>query len=831
MKINYRRDTLLAAAAAVILSLPMSAQAANRWWDGSNAGGTGDGASDGGTATWDISTNNWDQGNTLDRVAWGNGNNDTAIFAGTAGTVSLSTNITVGGLQFDTASYIITGNTLTFGAAGSIVANANATISSVIAGSVSITNSGTGTLTLSGANTHSGTTTINEGTLKLQGGAFSTTTRNYSIASGAVLNLDGSSINKLPAGTSTISGAGTLRLTGGIVFGNTVSGGTFNLSLGPGALIDVQAGASMQNGGWNAFNWAANSAQLNVDGNFNMGDNSATVDALTGSGTITKGWDANTRVLTVGIANGSGTFSGTIANSVGVIALTKTGTGTQTLSGANTYTGGTTVNAGTLQVPSTGSLSNSITVGSAGTLTIRAGGSTTRTVANAITLNGGTLQGGVSDNVAAVSILSGAGTASSFVDANGVTIILKGSGTSNTTANLTLASGVTVTGANQLLVGGGGGGGGGRASRKDGGGGGGGFTVLTTGNLSGTLALIAGGGGTAGFTTATAGQGAGGAGNTSSIGATTASGGTGAAPSGGTPTGKGGDSGKIISGITNLYLGAASTQNETGGGGAGSSQNGAANISTIGGAGGAGTQITTGVVGLSGYLVSNTFGGGGGGGANAGGGAGGTGGGGAGGTSFGAAGTDVLGGGGGGGANGTSGPGGNGGAGSLAIQYAYNSIAAAGTLTLNGGITLGSGSTSTLDAYGSGGLIDITTNAITGSGGVNIVSSASPGGVVRFSVANTYTGTTSVSNGVLELMRPDALASNTAVNISTTTGAKIHLNFSGTVTVKSLTINGELMTRNKVYSSANLPIAFVLGDGLLYTLEGVPPKGTLIGVF
>jgi autotransporter-associated beta strand protein len=167
----------------------------------------------------------------------------------------------------------------------------------------------------------------------------------------------------------------------------------------------------------------------------------------------------------------------------------------------------------------------------------------------------------------------------------------------------------------------------------------------------------------------------------------------------------------------------------------------------------------------------------------------------------------------------------------LAIQYAYNSNVAAGTLTLNGGITLGSGSTSTLDAYGSGGLIDITTNAITGSGGVNIVSSASPGGVVRFSVANTYTGTTSVSNGVLELMRPDALASNTAVNISTTTGAKIHLNFSGTVTVKSLTVNGELMTRNKVYSSANLPIAFVLGDGLLYTLEGVPPKGTLIGVF
>ena len=151
-----------------------------------------------------------------------------------------------------------------------------------------------------------------------------------------------------------------------------------------------------------------------------------------------------------------------------------------------------------------------ITVNSLDSYTIAVGSSATRTLSDAITLGGGTLKGGVMDNVATVSGLSGAGTSSTFVDANGVTIVLKGSGTTNTTANLILASGVTVTGANQLLVGGGGGGGGGRGSRNDGGGGGGGFTVLATGNLSGTLALTAGGGGTAGFTTSTAGLGAGG---------------------------------------------------------------------------------------------------------------------------------------------------------------------------------------------------------------------------------------------------------------------------------------------------------------------------------
>jgi fibronectin-binding autotransporter adhesin len=93
-----------------------SAQAASLYWDGPHSGGVGDGASDGGSSTWDTTTLNWDQGSSLDRVAWSNANNDTAIFAGTAGTVSVGTGITIGGLQFDTASYIVQSNILTWGA-------------------------------------------------------------------------------------------------------------------------------------------------------------------------------------------------------------------------------------------------------------------------------------------------------------------------------------------------------------------------------------------------------------------------------------------------------------------------------------------------------------------------------------------------------------------------------------------------------------------------------------------------------------------------------------------------------------------------------------------
>ena len=54
--------------------------------------------------------------------------------------------------------------------------------------------------------------------------------------------------------------------------------------------------------------------------------------------------------------NASTTFAGVLANGSGTVALTKTGTGTLTLSGANTYTGGTTLTGGVIRVQSNGAL-------------------------------------------------------------------------------------------------------------------------------------------------------------------------------------------------------------------------------------------------------------------------------------------------------------------------------------------------------------------------------------------------------------------------------------------------------------------------------------------
>jgi len=125
-------------------------------------------------------------------------------------------------------------------------------------------------------------------------------------------------------------------------------------------VIDLQAGASMA-GYYQGFRWTGNQSTLNVDGTLELWDgNQVTAGPLTGAGTITKGTAVTPQTLTVGSGNGSGTFSGTIVNPAGTIALTKTGTGTQTLSGNNRYSGGTTVSNGVLLV--NGSITGSVSV-------------------------------------------------------------------------------------------------------------------------------------------------------------------------------------------------------------------------------------------------------------------------------------------------------------------------------------------------------------------------------------------------------------------------------------------------------------------------------------
>jgi len=273
------------------------------------------------------------------------------------------------------------------------------TVSSIIAGNDGLQKTGTGQLTLSGDNTYTGTTTISAGTLRLEENAFSTKARDYSISSGAVLHIANTAI---PTGTTTITGSGTLRGA----FNATASSRTLNLSMGAGGVIDVPSGTSSLNGGYSAISWSSNQATLNVNGTLNLWDgNAITAAALTGAGTIESRWNGGTAAnFTLGVNNGSGTFSGSItAPNTRVISLVKTGTGTQTFSGSTTFRGTTTINDGTLHYTKASSLYAGVTsnwdktkiiVNTGGSIAFNVGGTnefSTTNVGTLLTNLGGTV--------------------------------------------------------------------------------------------------------------------------------------------------------------------------------------------------------------------------------------------------------------------------------------------------------------------------------------------------------------------------------------------------------------------------------------------------------
>jgi autotransporter-associated beta strand protein len=333
------------------------------------------------TATWtNPAGGDWDTtSNWLDNTA-ATGSGNTADFSTldiTADTtVDLDSPRTIGNLVFgdtDSASaagWTLAGNSLTLaGTTPSVTVNAlgaeeTVEISAVIAGTTGLTKSGPGTLTLSGAIAYSGATIVDAGTLQVSGQPYFNIGRTTTVASGAVFELRESNntfTTLMP--TSTVTGAGTFRLSGNSTVNqelNGVSGTRLTFAMESGGLIDLLDNSRLTNGGWQELNWTNNLAGMRIasDATFDLWDGQAVfIDALDGSGTIDKAHPESTpTVLTVGVDNGSGTFSGTITNTGGPLALVKTGTGTQTLSGTHTYTGNTTVQDGTLVIAPSGSL-------------------------------------------------------------------------------------------------------------------------------------------------------------------------------------------------------------------------------------------------------------------------------------------------------------------------------------------------------------------------------------------------------------------------------------------------------------------------------------------
>ena len=300
-----------------------------------------------------------------------------------------------------------------------------------------VTKLGSNTLTLSGANTYTGATTINAGTLQagVAGALPSTTAVTLANASGAVLSLNGysqtiaslsgggGSGGNVTLGTATLTVGDATTSTFAGVIGDAPGGSLTKQGIGTLILsgVNTYTGLTTVNAGTlrygvnNAIK-AGNDVQVS-GGTLDLNGFAGTVGAVTLSGSAIIGGTLTGASFAVQSGSASAILDG------GGAALTKTGPGTVTLTGVNTYTGLTTVNAGTLQY----GVNNAIKAGndvqvSGGTLDLNGFAGTV----GAVTLSGSAIIGGT---LTSASFAVQSGSASAILDGSGATLTKTGPGT------------------------------------------------------------------------------------------------------------------------------------------------------------------------------------------------------------------------------------------------------------------------------------------------------------------------------------------------------------------------------------------------------------------
>lgn len=290
-----------------------------------------------------------------DLIGHGNTGNGTLIINGGSYTNTAST----GTLNLGTDSSHTQSGTLT-------ITTGAATINKLVynvgnASGSGIVNLDGGTLTLSAITVTAGATkqfNFNGGqfiagaaipafsglTLNVKNGGAKIDTSGYSFTISDPLLDDGT-------GGLTKSGTGTLTLSGANTYdgATTISGGTLSLThLNAMQNSPLDTANSLVGDGSNGLKTDQSNLKLGgLSGNKNLAD----------IFTTSSGGYGSVSTLTLNAGTGADlTYSGIIANGAAGMALTKTGAGSQTLSGDNAFTGATTVSDGTLLVNSPGSL-------------------------------------------------------------------------------------------------------------------------------------------------------------------------------------------------------------------------------------------------------------------------------------------------------------------------------------------------------------------------------------------------------------------------------------------------------------------------------------------
>ena len=147
------------------------------------------------------------------------------------------------------------------------------------------------------------------------------------------------------------------------------------------------------------------------------------------------------------------------------------------------------------------------------------------------------------------------------------------------------------------------------------------------------------------------------------------------------------------------------------------------------------------------------------------------------------------------------------GGGTIAAQATWSSALNMNLTGINGAVTFNpAGNTITLSGV------------LSGTGGLTVAG----GGTLELSGANTYTGTTLVNSGTLQL--DSVVTSSSALKL--VTGAALNLNFSGTLSVASFSTNNVALSPG-TYTASNLP-GFITGSGSIQVLGGIPMTPTTI---
>ena len=330
---------------------------------------------------------------------------------------------TVGTLTLSAGS--ITGTTGVLTASGyNITNNTGATaISAILAGNANLTKSGAGSLTLSGTNTYSGTTTINGGRLIISadnnlGTAPSTATpsslifNNGTLETTATFTLNANrGINLLGAGTIIVDSAKALTYNGVIAGpGDFTKSGAGTLILGG---TNTYIGAtSLIAGTLNMTGALADVANIDLaNGTTYIVSQADTINSVTGTGSVVLASN-----LTVGNSNTNFTFGGAFS---GAGSLINIGTGSMTLAGSSTYTGNTVLNASTLILNNATALGSSAVISTAGTLQIASDlVLNSLHVTGPITISSSIKTSGAQVYDGAVTIAATAGQTASLIDYN-----------------------------------------------------------------------------------------------------------------------------------------------------------------------------------------------------------------------------------------------------------------------------------------------------------------------------------------------------------------------------------------------------------------------------